>query len=149
MARPKGNLVKVRDPKGEIFEVTPPNAHDLVQHLGWTYLKVITEDEREEVEVDHELTRLATAPRAVKTREEQIKERVEKEKAHRRKKADQDDEEPRKVRARKTRKPAAVEEEGPSGDPELDALEREESERSDPAFGTGADFEENADFGDE
>lgn len=133
MARQKGNLVRVRDPKGEIFEVTPPNAHDLVQHLGWTYMKVITEDEQEEIVDDDAKTALAHAPRALRTREDEIKERVAKEKAHRRKKSDDGEEAKPKRNTRK--KPAAVETEGPSGDPELDALEREEAERSDPAYG--------------
>jgi hypothetical protein len=135
MSRVKGNLVRVKDKKGDIFEVSPANAHDLVQHLGWTYMKVITEDEQEAVVEDIAKTELAHAPRAIRTREDEIAERVAKEKAQRKPKE-------KKEPAKSKKKPAA-EDEGTSGDPELDALEREEAERSDPAYGLATnDFDD-------
>jgi hypothetical protein len=134
MSRVKGNLVRVKDKKGDIFEVSPANAHDLVQHLGWTYMKVITEDEQEAVVEDEVKTQLAHSPRALRTREDEIAERVAKERAHRKPK---EDKEPKAKRTQ--RKKPAAEDEGTSGDPELDALEREEAQRSDPAYGLDVD----------
>jgi hypothetical protein len=48
-------MIQVKDPNGEPFEVTRRNANDLVQNLGWTYVRVIDEESLQ--------TDLAMAPR--------------------------------------------------------------------------------------
>lgn len=55
-------LVKVRDPKGQIFEVGRRNATDLVQHKGWSY-------DRDETPTTDEL---ATAGRKLRPRGEKV-----------------------------------------------------------------------------
>lgn len=56
--------VAVKDPSGEIFEVSQRNASDLVQHLGWTYAAPAMSLNDE----------LATAPRERKPRGEKVAE---------------------------------------------------------------------------
>lgn len=41
MTTEKNNLVKVWSPKGELFELSKPNARDLVSHCGFTYTQPI------------------------------------------------------------------------------------------------------------
>lgn len=63
MTKRKEHIVQVRDPKGEVFEVTRRNANDLIQHQGWSLVadEGWTTDD------------LATAGRQKKPRGEKVK----------------------------------------------------------------------------
>ncbi len=57
MSKRNEPTIKVKDPKGEVFEVTRRNANDLVINLGWSYLSDVPEE-------DAALAVNASAPRA-------------------------------------------------------------------------------------
>lgn len=57
-------MIQVKDPKGEIFEVSRRNANDLVQNLGWSYISEVSE---ESLQAD-----LATAPRNKQPRSSKV-----------------------------------------------------------------------------
>jgi len=63
MTKRKENIVQVRDPKGEVFEITRRNANDLIQHQGWKLVadEGLTTDD------------LATAGRTKRERGEKVK----------------------------------------------------------------------------
>lgn len=63
MSKRKEHIVQIRDPNGEVFEVTRRNANDLIQHKGWKLVadEGLTTDD------------LATAGRTKKPRGEKVK----------------------------------------------------------------------------
>ena len=64
MSKRSEPMIQVKDPKGEIFEVSRRNANDLVQNLGWSY---ISEASEESLQAD-----LATAPRNKQPRSSKV-----------------------------------------------------------------------------
>lgn len=64
MSKRSEPMIQVKDPKGEIFEVSRRNANDLVQNLGWSYISEVSE---ESLQAD-----LATAPRNKQPRSSKV-----------------------------------------------------------------------------
>lgn len=64
MSKRNEGRVALKDPNGDIFEVTQRNASDLVQHLGWTYVTPLLSVE----------DALATSPRDRKPRGSKMEE---------------------------------------------------------------------------